>query len=136
MRVNEQLGAINQLGQTVAQGRAADEGINTFNAGQQNDISKFNVQAALQQLGLNDEAQLRALLGAMGAAGPGLGTQLMAGGATAFPMAMQMGKSPTGGTATSPTAGFNTAPAMKSLVGYGQPPTTNPDGSINWNSRL
>ena len=91
MRVNEQLGAIGQLGQTIAQGRAGDEGINQFNAGQQNQNSQFNVQAQLQQLGLNDEAQLRALMGAMGAAGPGLGTQLLAGGATAFPLAAQMG---------------------------------------------
>lgn len=92
MRVNEQMGAINQLGQTVAQGRAGDENMNQFNAQAQNQMAMANLQAKLQQLGLNDEAQLRALLGAMGAAGsapPGLGTQVLAGGASAVPGLLQ-----------------------------------------------
>lgn len=97
MRTNEQLGAIQQLSGTLAQGRAADEGVNMFNAGQTNDAAKANMMAQLQTLGLNDEGQLKALMMAMGAAGPGLGTQLMAGGASAAPGMMQMFGSQGGG---------------------------------------
>lgn len=92
MRVNEQLGAVNQLGQTIAQGRAGDENTNQFNAQANNQMAVANLQAKLQQLGLNDEAQLRALMGAMGGAAsgpPGLGTQLLAGGASAVPGLLQ-----------------------------------------------
>jgi hypothetical protein len=98
MRTQEQLGAIGQLGQTLAQGRAADENMNQFNAGQMNDVGRANLEAKLRSLGLNDEAQLRSLMQAMGAAGPGLGTQLMAGGANAMPSLVQMfGKQKGGG---------------------------------------
>jgi hypothetical protein len=89
MRVNEQLGAVSQLGQTIAQGRAGDENMSQFNAGQQNNQSLANLQAQLQTLGLNDRAQLQALMQAMGAAGPGMGTQLLAGGANAVPGLLQ-----------------------------------------------
>jgi hypothetical protein len=89
MRVNEQLGATSQLGQAVAQGRMGDENTSQFNAGQTNTHAANNLQAKLQMLGLNDKAQLEALMGAMGTAGPGLGTQIMAGGATALPGLLQ-----------------------------------------------
>src|SRR5690606_742062 len=68
MRAAEQLNAIQQLGGVINQGRAADEGVNMFNAGQSNQVNRANLQARLQTLGLNDEAQLRALMVAMGAA--------------------------------------------------------------------
>lgn len=89
MRVNEQLGAINQLSGTLAQGRSADEGVNMFNSGQQNQMSQANLAAQLQTMGLNDKSQLQALLMAIGAAGPGLGTQLLAGGAQSMPSMLQ-----------------------------------------------
>lgn len=89
MRVGEQLGATQQLGTVIGQGRSADEGMNMFNAGQQNDVARTNMMSKLQTMGINDESQLRALLGAMGMAGPGLGTQLMAGGASAMPSILQ-----------------------------------------------
>jgi len=91
LRAQEQANAIGQLGQVIAQGRAADENINQFNAGANNQFSLANLQAQLQTLGLNDEAQLRALLGVIGAAppGPGLGTQVLAGGASALPAILQ-----------------------------------------------
>jgi hypothetical protein len=90
MRVNEQLGAIGQLGGAIAQGRAADEGINTFNAGQINQNSAANLEARLKMLGLNNSSQLQALMAAMGAAGPGMGAQILAGGAMATPGLTQM----------------------------------------------
>jgi hypothetical protein len=99
MRVQEQLGATNQLGQAVAQGRAGDENLNQFNAQQQNQVSLANVQAVLQQLGLNDEAQLKALIAAMNNMKPaeGTGTGILAGGASAAPMLMQMMQQKNGG---------------------------------------
>lgn len=89
LRAQEQASARQQLGTTIAQGRQSDENISTFNAGANNQTSLANLQAKLQTMGLNDEAQLKALTAAMGAAGPGMGTQIMAGGASAFPTAMQ-----------------------------------------------
>lgn len=91
MRAQEQLNAIQQLGGVINQGRAADEGVNMFNAGQTNDMAKANLMAQLQTMGITSEAQLRALLAAMGAAGPGFGTQLLAGGAQAFPSMLGRG---------------------------------------------
>jgi hypothetical protein len=87
MRVNEQLGAINQLGMTIHGARGADEATARFNVGQQNAMTQANMQAYLQQLGLNDAAQLRALQqasGSMTGNAPGMGTQIMAGGASAL----------------------------------------------------
>jgi hypothetical protein len=90
MRAQEQLNAVGQLGQNLNAGRQADEQMNQFNAGAQNQMNMANLQAQLQQLGLNDEGQLRALLGSMGAnVGPGLGTQILAGGANALPAILQ-----------------------------------------------
>jgi hypothetical protein len=89
MRVNEQLGATSMLGQAVAQGRAADENMSQFNASQQNQTSQGNMNAQLQAMGINTPAQLQALLAAMGAAGPAMGTQLLAGGASSVPGLLQ-----------------------------------------------
>lgn len=86
-RVNEQLGALNQLGVTLYGARGADEATSKFNAGAANAMTQANMQAQLQQLGLNDAAQLRALQqagGTMYANQPGLGTQILAGGASAL----------------------------------------------------
>lgn len=89
MRVNEQLGATNQLGNVVGQGVAADQSLSMFNSGQENDMNRFNAQQRLQMMGINDEAQLRALLGAMGMEQPGLGSRIFAGGASAAPGLLQ-----------------------------------------------
>lgn len=91
LRAQEQINALGQLGQVTGQARAADENTNQFNATNQNNFNLANLQATLQTMGLNDEAQLRALLGIIGAAppGPGLGTQILAGGASALPAILQ-----------------------------------------------
>lgn len=92
MRVNEQLGAMNQLGLTLHGARGADESTNKFNAAQGNEMTQANMNAQLQQYGINDRAQLQALSQAMGTMygqAPGLGSQIMAGGASAFPGMMQ-----------------------------------------------
>ncbi len=92
LRAQEQMSALQQLGGVVGQGRGQDEQMSMFNAGQGNQMTQANMQATLQQLGLNDESQLGALIAAMrgeAGKGPGFGTQLMAGGASAMPGLMQ-----------------------------------------------
>ncbi len=81
MRSNEQLQAIQQL----LAARGQDIGLNQFNAGQQNQMTMQNQNVSLNQQQLNQQAQLQALMLAMKAAGPGIGTQLLAGGASAMP---------------------------------------------------
>lgn len=89
LRSQEQLNATGQLGGVIGQGINSDNALSTFNSGQSNDMARANLMAKLQTMGLNDEAQLRALLGAGGMAGPGMGTQLLAGGANAVPGLLQ-----------------------------------------------
>lgn len=80
LRAQEQINATGQLSQALQASRQADEATNMA-----------NLQAKLHVLGLNDEGQLRALLGAVGVnTGPGLGTQILAGGASALPSILQM----------------------------------------------
>lgn len=89
LRAQEQMSAMGQLGQVINQGRGADESMSQFNAGQANNMELANLQAKLQSLGLNDEAQLKALMAALGQQTPGAGTQILAGGAQAFPSILQ-----------------------------------------------
>ena len=80
LRAQEQLNATGQLGQVLGNTRQADEATNMA-----------NLQAKLHMLGLNDDAQLKALMSAVGVnTGPGLGTQILAGGAQALPSILQM----------------------------------------------
>lgn len=115
MRTNEQLGALNQLGVTIHGARGADEATSRFNAGQVNDTARANLQARIQQMQL----QLQAISGAGGplitSNSPGMGTQTMAGGASALGGMMNargagMGQAPAG-----PTAGANPAAAPAPL---------------------
>lgn len=93
LRAQEQSNALGQLGQVIGQGRSADEATNQFNAGSNNQVAATNLEAQLKMLGLNDEGQLRALLGIIGSSTPqqppGFGTQIMAGGASALPSILQ-----------------------------------------------
>lgn len=122
MRVQEQLGATQQLGQNIGAGRGADEGINVFNAGAQNDAANTNLQAQLHMLGLNQSGQMAALMAAMGMAGPGLGTQILAGGATAAPGLMQMQQQQHAAQQGLPWANYNYQPGKpaKPAADYGQ----------------
>jgi hypothetical protein len=89
LRAQEQFNALQQLGQVIGQGRGQDEQLGMFNAGQQNDMAQANLMAAMQTLGIQTEAELKAVLGAMGGAGAGLGSSIMAGGASALPFMLQ-----------------------------------------------
>lgn len=75
-RIQEQYNAQNLLGLTVHGARQQDESVGMFNSAQQNAMSQANLAAKLEAMGL-DRNTLMAL---MGNAGPGMGTQLMAGG--------------------------------------------------------
>ena len=88
-RTNEQMQAIGQLGGVIAQGRGADEQTNMFNAGAQNQFSMQNLAARLDAMGMDQQKKLQILqmLGGQNdrqAATPGLGSQILAGGAGMF----------------------------------------------------
>lgn len=87
-RIAEQQMALGMLGNTIHQGRGADEQTNMFNAGQTNSMSQANLEARLRGMGMNDQAIQAALSGLSGQnarqGGPGLGDQLLAGGAGLF----------------------------------------------------
>lgn len=85
-RIAEQNMALGHLGQAITAGRGADESTNQFNAGQQNQMALANLEARLKQMGLDDQTRLQILsqLGGQNQAQmnqPGIGDQLMAGGA-------------------------------------------------------
>lgn len=90
-RTNEQMQAIGQLGGVIAQGRGADEQTNMWNAGAQNDQMRGNLEARLRTMGMNDQA-IMGIMGQMNgmnarqAGQPGLGDQILAGGAGMFAM--------------------------------------------------
>ncbi len=88
-RTNEQMQAIGQLGGVINQGRGADEQTNMFNTNQSNQFQLQNLDARLRQMGMNDQARLQILsqLGGQNQAQaqrPGMGDQLLAGGAGMF----------------------------------------------------
>lgn len=92
IRAQEQLAAAQQLGGNLNSARGFDQQTSQFNAGAMNQMAQANLEAKLRTLGLNDQAQLQALMAAMGgeaSKGPGLGSQILAGGAMAMPGLMQ-----------------------------------------------
>ena len=92
-RTNEQMQAMQQLGLSIYGARGADEQMNQFNAGQQNQVMLANLDARLKAMGLNDQARLQILAQMGGQANqPTFGDQLMAGGAGMFAQGASMGK--------------------------------------------
>lgn len=91
-RTNEQMQAIGQLGGVIAQGRGADEQTNMFNTGQSNNVMLQNLSARLDTMGMdqNRKLQILQMLGSQNARqaqNPGLGSQILAGGAGMFAQA-------------------------------------------------
>lgn len=89
-RTNEQMQAIGQLGGVINQGRNSDETTNMYNTGQTNQMAIQNLDARLRAMGLGNEARLGILqqLGQQNAnPDPGMGDQLLAGGAGMYSMA-------------------------------------------------
>lgn len=93
LAMSEQLGAINQLGGVINQGRGNDEANTQFNALQQNYRDQANLEAILKSRGLDDAAIQQILQTKMqGAMRPTFGDQLMAGGAGMLSMGATQGK--------------------------------------------
>lgn len=94
MRAQEQANAVGQLGQNISSGIGADNQLGMFNAGALNGNDQANAELRMRMLGLNDASQFQALQMLFGNQTPGVGTSLMAGGATAAPVIAGMGKPP------------------------------------------
>lgn len=125
IRAQEQYNATGMLGGVLAQGRAADESMSQFNAQAQNTVSLANLQAELGKMGITTSAQLQSLLAAMGAAGPGMGTQIMAGGAQAMPILLNRQQTPQPQSAPAPAPtpqGPVTQPSQTGMFGQYQRP--------------
>jgi hypothetical protein len=67
-RAAEANAAANSLGGVLASGRSADENLNMFNAGQQNQRQSQNAQLQQNQYGIDDNARAGLLGGSFGAA--------------------------------------------------------------------
>ncbi len=88
IRAQEQMTAVGQLGDVLGQGIASDNQHSQFNAGQ---LNAHQIEQ-LRAIGISNQQQLDAILGAMGGTPkpqPGLGTQMLAGGANAFMPGLQ-----------------------------------------------
>lgn len=136
-RTNEQMQAIGQLGGVINQGRMADEGNNQFNAGQTNQHALANLKARLDQMGLDDQTKM-AILSQMGAlnasqAGvPGMGDQIMAGGAGLFAMgASQRAQARPQQQAQKP--GFSLGPSGTTIGQFQPAKPSNPFVQTNYN---
>lgn len=103
-RVNEQLGAMNQLGLTLHGARGMDESMNQFNAQQQNMQMNAARQAQLQALGMAN--------GTYRGESVGMGDQILAGGANMYAGMLAAG----GGGARQPTGGPQAAPQSRSIA--------------------
>lgn len=85
-RIQEQQQALQLYGLNLHGTRGADEEMSRFNAGQSNDVNAQNMWARLKQMGMQDDAALQIMsqLGGQNAgqaSRPGLGDQVLAGGA-------------------------------------------------------
>lgn len=91
-RTQEEQMALQQLGLTLHSGREADESMNRFNSGQQNQFALANLDARLKSMGMDDARRLQILqmLGGQNSQ-PGLGDQLLAGGAGLYSLAASQG---------------------------------------------
>jgi hypothetical protein len=95
-RIQEQQMALQQLGLSLHGARGADEANNQFNANEQNQTSLGNLEARMNAMQLSQQQKLEILqmLGGQNAAvagRPGIGSQLLAGGAGAFSSAQAAG---------------------------------------------
>ncbi len=140
-RTNEQMQAIGQLGGVIAQGRAGDEQTNMFNAGQTNNHALANLRARLDQMGLDAQTKMQILaqLGgqndrvAQQAMQPGLGDQMLAGGAGMFSMAASQRAQQ---RASQGSGGYQAAPSYSTVgqIQMAPRPMTNDTGLMNPNS--
>lgn len=133
-RTGEEQMALNQLGLSIYGARGADEETNRFNAGQQNQNSQSNLEARLRTMGMNDQA-ITQILSQMGGqtSKPGMGDQLLAGGAGMFAMGAAhggMGGTPRMGAPQNGSTGA-WSNGQGSLYGMGGPPNYGGQGGGN-----
>lgn len=144
-RTNEQMQAIGQLGGVIAQGRSADEGNNQFNAQQNNQLAIQNLDARLRTMGMNDQARLQILSQLGGnaqaqASRPGLGDQMLAGGAGLYSMGAtqnaQMRAAGNAGGGYQAAPGYSSVGPIKMVGGGGAPASNSTINPFNnqWNS--
>jgi hypothetical protein len=127
MWAQEQMGAIGQLGGVLGQGIATDNQHSQWNAGQ---LNQHQIEQ-LRAIGIHNQQQLNALTSAMGgtpAPMPGMGTQLMAGGANAMIPGLQYhqaqqerARQGQGGAPTPMMGAGPMGPQPGSISGLGQP---------------
>lgn len=128
-RIQEQYNAQQQLGSVLGQGRQADEGVNQFNAQQQNYNMEANQKAQLQAMGLTDDQITKMMqLQQQQYAGPHFSDQLMAGGAGMYAQysaqnaLSNANKNANGGNTPTPQTGPVTSPDGSSMFGqYSRP---------------
>lgn len=91
-RAQEQQAAAGMLGQNLTSAVGQTNQLSEFNAGEANNLNLANLQAAMQAFGITTNAQLQALLAKLqGDNQATLGDQLLAGGATAYPLLAKTG---------------------------------------------
>lgn len=137
LRAQEQMSAIGQLGGVIGQGIATDNQHSQFNTGQLNQHQIENLRA----IGIHNQQQLNAIISAMGgtqAPQPGMGTQILAGGANAFMPGLQhwQGQNKPGGVpmigAQPGTAGWASSPMGRAQAAQMSGTHGSPNG-FNWN---
>lgn len=135
VRSQEQQAAMGMYGNALQGAIGQNQELNQFNAAQQNDMARANLAAKLQALGITTDAQLRALLTALGSAQPGLGTSILAGGAAMAPFmnganaAGRGGQS--GGAGGGGTTDYGWGPAVSAGGGGGNPGAGNPSNPLS-----
>jgi hypothetical protein len=137
-RTNEQMQAIGQLGNVIGQGRAADEGTNQFNANQNNQFQIQNLNARLQAMGMNDQMRMSILqqLGSQNQAQaqrPGLGDQIMAGGAGMYAAKMSQKAGMPGGNVGMMARGSTMNPYAAPGKGSTMTPNWSQPAPFNYN---
>ncbi len=80
-RIQEEQMALGMLGSNINAGRQSDESTNQFNASQQNEMQRANLEARLRSMGMDDNAILQITSQMFGQSqAPQLGDKLLAGG--------------------------------------------------------
>lgn len=125
-RIAEQQMAMQQLGMTLHSARGADEQTSRFNASAQNEQMQANLEAKLRAMGINDSAQLQAIMLRLQGRGPSMGQQILAGGAGAFGMASGAGMFSRGGGG----GGGAADPILDQMQGYGGSPDYTSNGTL------
>ncbi len=125
-RIQEEQMALGMLGSNINAGRSSDESTNQFNASQQNEQARANLEARLRTMGMNDQAIQQVLSQMFGASQlPQLGDKILSGATSLAGLAGGMGRGQGGGFGFGSTgpSGFNAPPSYgwQNASGPGSP---------------